>query len=213
MKKVIFFIDGFNLYHAIKSLRANHLKWLDLRTLCQNFAPASQYTIENIFYFTACAKWLPDAHHRHKVYLQALKSTGVEPVLGKFKEKDRGCKQCNCTWKAHEEKETDVNIAIHILDQAYQDKFDRAVIISADSDFSPAIRLTKERFPEKQFRILTPVNRKHSWDLVNAVGGKNNAKHIKKIHIERSLFPEKIILPSGKEILRPKEYAPPHSDL
>lgn len=208
MVRVIFFIDGFNLYHAVKSLQANHLKWLDLKTLCKNFAPSPQFTIENIYYFSANATWLPDAFRRHKVYLQALKSTGVIPVLENFKEKDRDCKQCGSLWKAHEEKETDVNIALHILDQAYQNKFDRAVIISADSDLLPAIKLAKERFPEKQFRILTPVNRKHSWDLVNAVGGKKNANHVKRIHIERSLFPEKIILPSGKEIIRPKEYYP-----
>jgi uncharacterized LabA/DUF88 family protein len=209
MKRAVFFVDGFNLYHAVKALKANHLKWLDLKMLCKNFSPSPQFTIETIYYFSAHATWLPDAYHRHKVYLQALKSTGVIPVLGKFKEKDRRCKQCQSMWKAHEEKETDVNIALHILDQAYQNKFDRAVIVSADSDFSPAIRLAKERFPEKQFRILTPVNRKHSWDLVNAVGGKENATHIKRIHIERSLFPDKIILSSGKEIVRPLEYSPP----
>ena len=208
MVRVVFFIDGFNLYHALKSLNANHLKWLNLKTLCQNFAPSPQFSIENIYYFSAHAAWLPGAYHRHKMYIQALKSTGVTPVFGKFKEKDCKCKRCGSMWKAHEEKETDVNIALYILDQAYQNKFDRAVIVSADSDFSPAIKLAKERFPEKQFRILTPVNREHSWDLVNAVGGKKNAGHIKRIHIDRSLFPERIILASGKEIIRPQEYCP-----
>ncbi len=176
------------------------------------FQPLPSVHDREIYYFSAHATWLPDAFRRHKVYLRALESTGVIPVLGKFKEKDRRCKQCESMWKAHEEKETDVNIALHILDQAYQDKFDRAVIVSADSDFSPAIRLAKERFPEKQFRILTPVNRKHSWDLVNAVGGKKNATHIKRIHIERSLFPEKIVLSSGAEIVRPLEYNPPEQN-
>jgi uncharacterized LabA/DUF88 family protein len=209
MIRVVFFIDGFNLYHAVKSLNAEHLKWLDLRCLCQNFAPTPQFNIENIYYFTAYATWLPRAFRRHKLYIKALESKGITPVLGKFKEKDRGCKRCGSMWKAHEEKETDVNIALYILDLAYQNKFDRAVIISADSDFSPAIRLVKKRFPDKQFRILTPVNRKHSWDLVNAVGGKKNASHIKNIHIERSLLPGRIILSSGEEVLRPIEYSPP----
>lgn len=209
MERVIFFIDGFNLYHAIKALNANHLKWLDLHKLCLNFAPTSQFTIESIYYFSAEATWLPDAFLRHKAYLAALKSTGVIPVLGKFKEKDRGCNSCSAKWKAHEEKETDVNIALHVLDLAYQNSFDKAVIISADSDFSPALRLAKQRFPEKKFHILTPTGRKHSWELVNAVGGKKNAKHIKAIHLERSLFPENITLPSGRIIVRPVEYTPP----
>ncbi len=147
MERVIFLIDGFNLYHAIKTLRSNHLKWLDLSTLCQNFAPSPHFSIEDIYYFSAKATWLPDAFLRHKIYLTALESTGVIPVLGKFKEKDRDCNNCNSSWKAHEEKETDVNIALHILDLAYQDNFDRAVIISADSDFSPALRLAKKKIP------------------------------------------------------------------
>lgn len=152
---------------------------------------------------------MPDAMHRHNSYLQALADSGVQIELGNFKEKDRGCRECGAVWKSHEEKETDVNIALQLLDKAYQDEFDRAVIISADSDFSPAIRLAKQRFPAKKFRVLTPIGRKHSWDLVNAVGGKQFARHIKQVHIERSLFPEKILLQSGKEIVRPHEYDPP----
>lgn len=40
--------------------------------------------------------------------------------MGKFKEKDRSCNICSSMWNAHEEKETDVNIALYILDEAYQ---------------------------------------------------------------------------------------------
>ena len=35
--RVITFIDGFNLYHAIKHLKAPHLKWLNLKTLSNIF--------------------------------------------------------------------------------------------------------------------------------------------------------------------------------
>lgn len=195
------FVDGFNLYHAIKALRKDHLKWLDLRKLCNNFVPSPQFSIEKIFYFSAHATWLPDAFIRHKAYIEALRSSGVTPVLGKFKEKDRSCNECGCMWKAHEEKETDVNIALYMLDEAYRDTFDRALLVSADSDLAPAIRLIRKRFPEKVFRILTPVRRKHSWDLVKAAGGINFAKHIKRIHIERSLFPAQIVDLSGSVVV------------
>lgn len=209
MIRAIFFIDGFNVYHAVKSLKANHLKWLDFRKPCENFAPSPQFSIEKIYYFSAYATWLPDAYARHKVYVKALESVNVTPVLGKIKEKDRGCNLCNAAWKTHEEKETDVNIALTMLDEAYRDTFDRAIIISADSDFAPAIRLVMKRFPQKQFRVLTPTGRKHSWDLVDAAGGKDHAKHIKQIHLERSLFPETLIDLAGKVITRPVEYDPP----
>lgn len=208
--KVIAFVDGFNLYHSIKALNQNQLKWLDLRSLCVNFAPSPQFLMSKIFYFSAYATWLPDAYQRHKEYVKALESTGVTPIMGKFKEKDRSCNMCGSMWKAHEEKETDVNIALYILDEAYQNSFDRALIISADSDLSPAVRLVKERFPSKTVRVLTPVNRKHSWDLVNAAGGLKFVHQIKKIHIERSLLPENLTDSLGNIIAtRPKKYDPP----
>lgn len=210
LNKVIAFVDGFNLYHSIKALNQNKLKWLDLRSLCVNFAPSPQFLMSKIFYFSAYATWLPGAYQRHKEYVKALESTGVTPIMGKFKEKDRSCNICGSMWKAHEEKETDVNIALYILDEAYQNSFDRALIISADSDLSPAVRLVKERFPSKTVRVLTPVNRKHSWDLVNAAGGLNFVKQIKKIHIERSLLPENLTDSLGNVIAtRPKKYDPP----
>jgi hypothetical protein len=36
-KRVSFYIDGFNLYHAIDELGDDRLKWLNLTSLCQSF--------------------------------------------------------------------------------------------------------------------------------------------------------------------------------
>jgi hypothetical protein len=35
--RVATFIDGFNLYHAIRGLRNNRLKWCDVRALVEMF--------------------------------------------------------------------------------------------------------------------------------------------------------------------------------
>ena len=37
--RVIGFIDGFNLYHAIDDLGQAHLKWVDLPKVCEIFCP------------------------------------------------------------------------------------------------------------------------------------------------------------------------------
>ena len=37
MEKVIFFIDGFNLYHSLVNKRFNKYKWIDLSELAKNF--------------------------------------------------------------------------------------------------------------------------------------------------------------------------------
>ncbi len=207
--RVSAFVDGFNLYHAISALKTDHLKWVDLKSLCEGFAPSPQYLVGDIYYFTAFATWRPDAFRRHREYVAALQARGVTVVLGKFKEKDGGCLQCGTTWKRHEEKETDVNLAIYLLDRAYSNTFDRAIVVSADSDLAPGIKMVKTRFPQKQIRILTPVGRRHSWDLVNAAGGKAAVKAIKRIHIERSLLPKDIYDEGGKLVAkRPVEYEP-----
>ena len=63
------------------------------------------------------------------------------------------------TWTAHEEKETDVHIAARIVIDASEDRFDRAIIITADSDLAPALRIVETRFPKKQLFVVSPPGR------------------------------------------------------
>lgn len=64
--KSIFFIDGFNLYHAIdNNFKHGKYKWLDLRLLSEKFI-APEEKIKKIFYFTAYAKWDKVKIERHK---------------------------------------------------------------------------------------------------------------------------------------------------
>jgi hypothetical protein len=84
-KRIIVFIDGFNLYHAIDTLHQDHLKWLDLRSLSEAFSKKSSEQIETVYYFTALATWLPDCMQRHKAYIKALESRNVTTVFGHLK--------------------------------------------------------------------------------------------------------------------------------
>jgi len=225
--RVAAFIDGFNLYHAIKDLgpKQNHLKWLDLQKLCEAFAPAPQFSTR-VLYFSAFATWQPDAFRRHQTYVDALRATGVTPVMGRFKEKDRRFKGplqsvyqpdaaqrrvfLDVKWKSHEEKETDVNIAIHLLLGALKDQYDRALILSADSDLAPAVRMVRREAPEKEIRILTPPGHSGSMDLIRATGTPKQSRHIKLVHLQRCLLPENVIASDGTTAaVRPSEYEPP----
>lgn len=207
--RVSAFIDGFNLYHSLDGSGRHHLKWLDLRRLCLAFAPPPQQQLGTVYYFSAYATWRPDAYARHREFVSALRVTGVEPVMGIFKEKDRACRACGSAWIDHEEKETDVNIALHLLRDAQLDRFDRALIISGDSDLAPAVRMVRTLFPGKSVRILAPYGRSYSMDLVNAAGGPSNARRMKLIHVERSLLPERVLAPAGRVVAtRPSKYRP-----
>jgi len=127
--------------------------------------------------------------------------------MGHFKEKDRFCKKCGANWKAHEEKETDVNIVLWLLREAYKDNFDEAFILSRDSDLTPVIRIVLDEFPKKKIKMISPPNAGHSKEMANLVG-KNKLASIKEIHLERCLLPRVVIDPdSGLNVaIRPAEY-------
>jgi uncharacterized LabA/DUF88 family protein len=208
--RVVAFIDGFNLYHAIDDLRKHHLKWVDLRQVCEVFSPPPDMDLLEVYYFSAFATWRPASYKRHRDYVAALQVYGVTPVLGRFKEKDRRCFACGNAWTDHEEKETDVNLAVYLLDLAYRNAFDRALVVSGDSDLVPAVRMVRERFPEKDFRIIAPVGRGFSMDLLKVAGGKKSGRRLRESHLESALLSREVRGSDGRSIIsRPAEYDPP----
>jgi len=155
MTRIIAYIDGFNLYHAIDNLQKPHLKWLDLWALCVSIARRGE-ALAAVEYFSAYATWLPGAHQRHIEYVKALRYRGVTCNMGHFKDKTRTCKKCGAAWTQHEEKETDVHIASRLVADAYRDRFDRALLITADSDLAPALDIVRNAFPKKKLFVVAP---------------------------------------------------------
>lgn len=203
-ERVICFVDGFNLYHAILNLKQPHLKWVNLWALASVFIRPRSQQLQFVYYFSAYADWLPNSKARHLRYVKALIAKGVTPVMGKFKPKDRKCPECNYKWQAHEEKETDVNIALALVNLAYQDKYDRALLISNDSDLTPAIHMVRNYFPEKHITTIVPPHYRHSNELIQASSDK--AK-ITVDHLQRCLMPEHILDAGGNLVVtRPPEY-------
>ncbi len=135
-----------------------------------------------------------------------LELTGVVPVLGHFKEKTRKCPSCNHRWIGHEEKETDVNIALSLLNLAYQNAFDRILIISNDSDLAPAIRMVRHYFPQKRITTVAPPHYFHSRELIQASSDKTK---VRIEHLERCLLPP-IVTDASRliSVSCPQEYAP-----
>jgi len=208
--RVACFIDGFNLYHSIKDLGEPYLKWVDLWKLSETFIDPSIHDLTTVYYFSAYATWLPEAHQRHQWYVKALRAAGVTPVMGNFKPRQKRCHNCDREWIEHEEKETDVNAAIWIINEARKNTFDHAFIMSGDSDLSPAVRMLKMEYPEKIVKVIAMVGRPHSKELGK---GLKKLSKIKKIHLERSLLPSEIYDSKGHLVVRrPAEYDLPAKD-
>lgn len=149
MIRVSSFIDGFNLYHALKRLDGAHLRWVNLWALMERQIRPRSEELTAVYYFSAYAQWLPAQRERYKKYVAALEASNVVPILGQFKIKDRECPSCSHAWKGHEEKETDVNIALYMLNEAYKNTYDLALLVSRDSDLKPAVKMILDQFPDK----------------------------------------------------------------
>lgn len=218
MIKVNFYIDGFNLYHAAfkkhqvtlpdnTTIKAGwpELRWQNLRELMLQFINPQKEEIGDIYYFSATADWLPSKAEKHKSYINALSSEGVRVILGKFKAKEKRCQaDCKKMFISHEEKESDVNVAIHLLSDILQNKCDTAYLVSGDSDMGPAIRQAKRLCPQKRIGLILPPYQKGA-DLKSSV---DFYKKITRKHLKKSLFPRAINF-SDSIIYAPSGWLPP----
>jgi hypothetical protein len=93
----------------------------------------------------------PGKAGRQSTFIDALVARGgIEIDFGHFLSEPVTCRNCASTWQKNEEKRTDVNIAVRLLDDAYDDRFDLAVVISGDSDLVPPIEAVRRWFPSKR---------------------------------------------------------------
>lgn len=66
------------------------------------------------------------------------------------------------------EKRTDVNIAVHMLNDAWENKYDTAVVVSNDSDLIGSIELVKNQ-QKREVILMIPGGSRASTDLSKVV--------------------------------------------
>jgi uncharacterized LabA/DUF88 family protein len=135
--RISVFIDGFNLYHSTLQHTHPDCRWLNLWELSKRIINPQTEDVTAVYYFSALTTWIPSRAKKHLLYIHALRTVGVKDILGRFTLRERKCLLCQGRYKAHEEKKTDINIAITLLADAVADKFDTALILSGDSDLAP----------------------------------------------------------------------------
>ncbi len=97
---------------------------------------------------------------------------------------------------------TDVNIAVEMISDAFNDNYDTALLITADSDLLPALKLIKGTYPDKRIIVGFPPAR-HSFALQKFADGYLS---IFERTIAKCLFPEVVIRKDGYRLLRPVEW-------
>jgi len=160
LQRCAVFIDGFNLYHGLKASSGRAHLWLDLEGLANDLLKPGQ-TLVSVTYFTAMVRDEPVALQRQDLYLQALEATcpKLEVIRGKFQRRTVHCHLCHSKRISYEEKETDVSLAVRLVEGAARNDFDIALLLSGDGDFVPAIQSARRLKPDLRVLAVFPPKR------------------------------------------------------
>ena len=181
------FIDGFNLFY--RCLSRSSRKWLNIQSLFEQMLPF--YEIKRVKYFTAMirSRGDPAKSLRQETYLRALRTLPkVEIYQGLFSN-HKVCRELakssllkrikrkfgikvptmnKCVWVFDpKEKASDVNLAVHMVNDAWKNLYDVAVVVSNDSDLIEALKIVRGDCKKQIFLIspdknVNPEMRKHA---------------------------------------------------
>lgn len=213
MKRVVFLVDGFNLYHSLaEAQRDSHgksTKWLDLQALCSSFLPVAarvvgeRVEVASIHYFSASPTHRSQSKiDRHALYTRCLTATAVTAHLGRFKRKSGTCPHCGRDYTTHEEKETDVAIASTLFEVVVSGAADVVVLMTGDTDLAPAVATCKRLFPSQSVFFGFPYRRANS-ELRKLAP---ESFSIKLRSYLSNQFPDPLVLDDGSSISKPSSW-------
>lgn len=223
------YVDGFNLYHSALEARPEY-RWLNLHAMA-TAALDDVHDVHRVRYFTAPVKGTKDDQggpQRQDAYIRAL--TAHCPMLtvhkGRFVQREKWrrlveplhrvftpCPEKVLTWH-REEKGSDVNLAVHLLNDAWQDDYDCAVLVSDDSDLAEPLSLV--RAMGKHIVLLTPIalqgrngrtpNTAERYPASDLRKHAHAFRHLSVKHLADSQLPDVVSTARGKHFRRPASW-------
>lgn len=202
------YIDGFNFYYG--AVKDTPFKWLDFKALFTRILEPHNI-ICRIKYFTALVSSTPQDQTktiRQETFIRALKAyiPELEVYYGHFLSHEVSAPLANPTPQKRfekiiekEEKGSDVNMAVHLLNDAWLDRYDCGVIISNDSDLAEAMRLVKQHH-KKTLGVITPSTARTSKELRIYA---DFVKHIKQQQLKKSQLPTPV---PGTTLCKPSSW-------
>lgn len=203
------YVDGFNLYFG--ALKNTPYKWLNIKAMCEALL-SPENKIDQIKYFTAHVSGTatdPDKALHQQLYIRALRRSIPEltVITGQFRTHQVTKKLVTPigTMKhalVHDrtEKGSDVNLAVHLVNDAWLNRFDCAVVISGDSDLAESIKLVKQHHKKKVVGVFSPGKRSMSKEMLFAA---NFVRAITTGVLAGSQFPSHI---PGTTIFKPGDW-------
>lgn len=169
MEKVCVYVDGPNLLGAVSDLKQKRV-WLDPFRLSQLLIDKKMQEIKTIFYAeTPYAENLhnPETFRKQQsffgnihTYIQDQKVVHIKGnyridttkvpsfIVNQLKPEVRQLVE-SISWKKPIEKGGDVGLAVRLVRDAFRQEFDRAILVTADQDFAPAVNVVMSEAGKK----------------------------------------------------------------
>jgi hypothetical protein len=90
-------------------------------------------------------------------------------------------------------------MALFLLVRALQQRYDKAIIFSGDTDLLPAVKMVRGVFPAKQIGLVIPIGRASEDFKQQADFHYKMREH----HLAKSQFPDPLVLPDGTLLIKP----------
>jgi len=168
--------------------------------------------IQAIKYFTA--KILGSHKANQDAYIKALSTLNkVQIIYGLFKYKKIKCLVKNCTYRGSrvfdvpEEKRTDVNIAVNMIKDAINDKCDRFIVVSGDSDLVPAVKAVKVIAPNKKVIVYVPASNRVRGAANELRNSSDRHKTLPNNLLSKAQFPAQLTDSTGGIIQKPEAWS------
>ncbi|HOQ45249.1 MAG TPA: NYN domain-containing protein [Bryobacteraceae bacterium] len=206
-ERVIVYIDGFNLYYGIRGSGLGRYLWLNLCSFSQKIIKPHQ-ELRAVRYFTSRVAKPESKRKRQSAYLEALQTLDrsmLSITYGNYQSAPFKCRHCARHSEVQNEKQTDVNIAVAMLVDAFRDRFDKALLVSADSDLCPAIEAVHCLFPAKRVVVCFPPGRA-SKELAKVSG---SCYRISRATLRQCQMPPIIETANGFKLRKPEYWDSP----
>ncbi len=225
------YVDGFNLYRrAVRVAEERghgNLRWLNLVRLSRALLESGGDEVDRVKCFTALVRNRPNdptQRSRQQTYWAALRTLPeLEIIRGHFSERmasaplwseyERlqeeeargicvvGKRMQTVPILKAEEKGSDVNLAVHLVSDAYQGRFEKALVISNDSDLACAFKVVRDEIGLPVVLCNPDLYGDTTHHLIRV---STEHRRLRAATLRDCQFPDPVVDPkTGREIHRP----------
>lgn len=139
-ERAVILVDGSNFYHRLRELHLAHLLTFDYAAFGK-FLAGKARLLQSTYYIGVVRAKLDDQKGRQLMANQqklftSIRKQGWNIALGDMLQTDG----------TYHEKGVDVRMAVDLVAGAYEDLYDRAFLVSSDSDLIPALEKVRAKW-------------------------------------------------------------------